>query len=131
MRDHYELSSRRPLADDIGEPSDVRFIQRRVHLIENAEGRRVNLEQGEDQRNACECSLPTREVPKRLQTLARRLSHDIDPTCNWFVRIAPYETGFTTFEEPLERTLKGVVHLGQRGIEPALNEQLEIRHRGL
>src|ERR1700691_5510368 len=43
VRDDDELNARGHLADDIAEAPDVVLIERRVHLVEQAEGCRVQI----------------------------------------------------------------------------------------
>src|SRR6185436_14720952 len=60
------------------EAADVGFVERRVHLVQNAEGRRVDLEDREEQRRGCEGALAAREQRKGLLALAGRAGQDLD-----------------------------------------------------
>src|SRR6056297_754040 len=57
MRDEHELHLRRHFLDDVAEAADVGVVQRRIHLVEHAERRRVQLEYGEHQRDSGQCLL--------------------------------------------------------------------------
>src|SRR6476646_4288957 len=54
VSDDDELNASRHLAHDLRETTDVRIVERRIHLVEQAERRRIELEDGEDERDGCQ-----------------------------------------------------------------------------
>src|SRR5947199_223542 len=77
--DEHELRSRGHLADELIEATDVRLVERRVDLVEQAEGCGADQEQRQDERRRGERLLTAREKPERLELLACRLDDDLDP----------------------------------------------------
>ncbi len=51
MRDDEELRAGGELFEQLAESADVRLIQRGIHFIHDAEGRRADTQQCEDQRH--------------------------------------------------------------------------------
>src|SRR2546427_8787220 len=47
--DHQELRLAGQLPQDAQKPVDVRVVERRIHLVEDAEGARAEIEDGEEQ----------------------------------------------------------------------------------
>src|SRR5687767_13199182 len=78
MRNHDELRIRGHLDDLISKASHVRFVKRRVDLIQQAEGRRTVMEDAQHQRQRRHCFLTTGEQKHVLQTFARWLSNNVD-----------------------------------------------------
>ena len=78
VRDDDELRPIRHLAHDLVEAVDVRLVERRVDLVEHAERRRLDLEDGEQQRHRGERLLAARQQLDAADLLARRLRHDLD-----------------------------------------------------
>src|SRR5690554_1225312 len=74
-----ELDALRHLLHQPGIAPHVGVIQRRIHLVEHAEGRRVELEDGEDQRQRRQCLFAAREQVDGAVLLARRPGHDRHP----------------------------------------------------
>ena len=66
------------LADHLVVAADVGLIERRVDLVEQAERRGLDEEDGEDQRDRGERLLAAREQLDRGELLARRLRDDLD-----------------------------------------------------
>src|SRR4051812_13522391 len=61
VRDDDELGGAAHLPDHLVVPADVRLVERRVDLVEQAERRRLDQEDGEDQRDRGERLLPAGE----------------------------------------------------------------------
>ena len=80
MADDDELRAIGHRAHHIVEPAHVRFVQRRVDLVQNAEWRRLDQENREQQRNRRQRLLAARKQLDVLHDLlARRIGDDIDP----------------------------------------------------
>ena len=77
MADVQELGVGRHALHQIAEALGIRVIQRRVHLIEQAERRRIELEHGKHQRQRGECLLAAGKQVDRGGFLARRLGDDL------------------------------------------------------
>src|SRR5688572_12144091 len=77
VADEEELGLRGHALDEVAEATGVRVVQRRVHLVEQAERRRVQLEQREYERNGGEGFLAARQEMDARVPLARRVGHDL------------------------------------------------------
>src|SRR5712692_6205393 len=75
--DEDELRLARHLAHEVAEALGVGIVERGIHLVEEAEGRRVELEEREDERDRGERLLAAREELDRLILLAWRLREDL------------------------------------------------------
>ena len=60
------------------ETADIGVVQRRVHLVQQAEGGRLDQEDREDQRHGGQRLFTPRQQGHILQLLARRLDDDVD-----------------------------------------------------
>ena len=78
VRDDDELCLLRERLEDLAEAHDIRLIQRGVHLIEQAERRRIRLQQREEQRRRDQRALAAGEQRQVLHLLARNLHVDLD-----------------------------------------------------
>ena len=72
--DYDELHVVRHFADEFAEPDDVGVVQGRVHLVQEADGTRIELEDGEDERHRGHRLLASRELVNR-RSFARRPGH--------------------------------------------------------
>src|SRR5688572_18821606 len=77
VADEEELGLRGHALDEVAEATGVRVVQRRVHLVEQAERRRVELEQGEYERNGGEGFLAARQEMDARVPFARRVGHHL------------------------------------------------------
>src|SRR6056297_2392529 len=75
VRDEHELHLRRHFLDDIAEAADVGVVERRIHLVQHAERRRVQLENGEHQRDGGQRLLAAREQVDGTVAFAGRPRH--------------------------------------------------------
>src|SRR4051812_1749607 len=76
VRDEDELHALRHLLDDVAEAADVVLVERRIHFVQQAERRRVQVEDGEHQRHRRERFLAARQLVDAAVALARRARHD-------------------------------------------------------
>ena len=58
---------------------DVRVVERSVNLVQDAEGARPEVEDGEQERQTGQRSLSAGEESDGLETLATGLGHELDP----------------------------------------------------
>ena len=73
VRDEEELRLARHLAHEVAEALGVGIVERRVDLVEQAEGRGIELEEREDERDRGERLLAARQELDRLVLLPRGL----------------------------------------------------------
>src|SRR3954462_3968455 len=85
VADEQELRLRRHALDQLAEARGVRVVERSVDLIEQAEGRRVELEHGKHERNGGECLLAAGQEMDAGIALARRLRHDLHAGVQYFL----------------------------------------------
>ncbi|CDN45251.1 hypothetical protein BN871_GX_00030 [Paenibacillus sp. P22] len=76
--DDDELGQLRELPQILGEARDIGLVERRLHLVEHAEGNGLDLEDGEQQGDRGQRPLAAGEQLQVLQLLARRLGDDVD-----------------------------------------------------
>ena len=79
--------SRDHRVEQVAEALDIGVVERRVDLVEHADRRGIGQEQREDQRDRGQRLLAARKQGQRLQPLARRLRHDLEPGLERIVRI--------------------------------------------
>ena len=77
--DDDELGVLRQLVQITGEPAHVAVIQSRLNLVQQAEGRRLQILDGEQQRNGGQRLFSARQLHHILQLFPRRLGNDTDP----------------------------------------------------
>ena len=78
VRDDDELAPVEELAQHAREAGRVRLVERRVHLVEDAERARLAPEDREQERDRGERLLAAGEERERAQFLARRAGGDLD-----------------------------------------------------
>ena len=91
---------------DVAEAADVVLIERRVHLVEQAERRRIEIEDREHQRHGGERLLAARQLVDGAVALARRARHDGDAGGQRIVA-HELEIGMAAAEQPREFLLAG------------------------
>ena len=106
MGDDHELAVIEETLQHRGEAVDVGFVERRVQLIEHAEGRRFDLVNREQEGHGRHGLLAAREQRNALELLARRPRHNIDACLEHILALSQLEIGATTAE-----------HLGEHGLE--------------
>ena len=108
MRDDDELRLLRDAAHVIGHAHHVRLVERRLDLIHDAERRRMNLQDGEVQRDGDERLFAAREQRDRLERLARRLNLDLDAAGEHVVLVLELERGLAAAEQLQKRLLEAL-----------------------
>src|SRR5262245_58767483 len=99
MRDQDELRGRAHLLDHVREASDVGLIERRVHLVEDAEWARLILEDAHQQRECGECLLAAGEQQHVLKFLARGRGNDVDTAFRGVLGIRQAHKALPTAEQ--------------------------------
>ena len=82
-----ELRALRVLGEIIGKIADVRIVQRGLDFVQNAEGRGLEFEHGEENGDGRQRALAARQEREHLQLLSRRLRDDFDAACERFLRV--------------------------------------------
>src|SRR5690606_1271410 len=77
VADEKELRLRRHPLHEVAEPLRVGVVERSVDLVEQAEGRRIELEEREDERDGGERLLAAGEQVDAAVALSRRMRHDL------------------------------------------------------
>jgi hypothetical protein len=78
VRNEDELGLRRHALDHLAEAHGVRVVERRIDLVEHAERRRIEVEDGEHQGDRGQRLFAAGEQVDGGVLLARRLRHDLD-----------------------------------------------------
>ena len=73
--------------DQLGEAAHVGLVERSVDLVEDAEGRGLELEDADQQRERGERLFAAREQKDVLQLLARRRGDDVDAALGGVLRV--------------------------------------------
>src|SRR5262245_26010973 len=104
-------------AKHLYEPSDVRIVERRVDLVEQAEGARLVLEEAKHQRNRRERLLAAGKQLNALQPLARRLRDNLDAAFERIVLVEEGQAGAAAAEQRGKRFLEASVDGLERLVE--------------
>ena len=102
----------------IAEPGHVGIVQRRVHLVEHADRRRVRKEHRKDQRHRRQRLLTPGQQRQGRKLFARRLTHDFQPGFQRIVAFDHDQIGLATAEQVLEEHREIAVHLLERRQQP-------------
>ena len=130
MGDDDALGGPRQLAERIGEPADVRLVERRVHFVEHAERHRPHLEHGEQQGDGRQGALAAREHRQCLGLLARRPRRDLDARRGEVLRIGEGQVGIAPAEQLLEPAVERLLQGGERAAELVADELVELGDQG-
>ena len=93
-------------AQQIAEPRHICVVERRIHLVENADRGRICQENRENQGESGQSLFAARQQRERLQPLARRLRQDLEPCFQRVVRFRQLQLGGTAAEQDLEQLAK-------------------------
>src|SRR5437868_1443709 len=102
VRDHDELSVSAHVRDHLNEAAHVGLVQRRVHLVQDAERAGLIAEHGDQKGQSRERLLAAGEQENVLQTLAGRLRGDINSRLSGTVRLRKPHLPGTAAEERLK-----------------------------
>jgi len=100
-------------AQHLDEPADVGVVERRVDLVEQAEGARFVLEEPEHQRDGRQGLLAAREQLDALEPLAWRLRDDFDAALERIVLVEERQAGAAAAEQRVEALLEVQVDGGE------------------
>ena len=108
------------LGDQAAEAVDIGVVQGRVDLVQHADRRRVGEEDGKEQRQRGQRLLAAREQRQRLQFLAGRARHDLEPGLERILLVALVERQMRApaAEQPHEQLAEMLVDLGEGGQQP-------------
>ena len=106
MRDDHELTLSDETIQKLDEAADVALVERGVHLVEHAEGTRLDHVDGEEKGNRRHRSLTAGEQRDALELFAGRLGDDLDPALKRITFVHEKEVGLTTAEELGEHLLE-------------------------
>src|SRR5512140_197338 len=118
VRDEEVLVPVRHLAHQGVEPVYVGVVQRRIDLVEQAEGRRLDEEDGEDEADGGERLLPAGEAAERERFLAGRLDEDSDARLEEVFLVNQAQRGAPPLEQPGKHLRELRVDLLERLREP-------------
>ena len=114
VADEQELRLFGHRGHQLGVALGVGVIQRRVHLVEQAKRRGVQVEDGKHQGDSGQRFLPAREQRNRLVLFARRLGDDLHARVQNFLA-RHHQAGIATAKQLGEHAAKMFVH----GVEGA------------
>src|SRR5450759_964080 len=114
VRDEDELRLLGQLHEERREAVDVRLVERGVDFVEDAERRRLVLEDRDEERDGRERLLAAREEADRLVPLARGLRHDLETRVERIALVQQMHRGRAAVEEALEHLAEVEVHGGER-----------------
>src|SRR5256886_6338952 len=121
--DDEELGPARQLPQHAQEPMDVGVVEGRIHLVENAERARPEVEDREQERQARQRTFAAREQRHGLQPFAPGLCHQIDTGVERVTALFGLdqpELGPAPLEETLEELAEVAVDLLERLSEALL-----------
>jgi len=124
VRDDHELRLVAEAPEHVEEAVDVGIVERRVDLVEQAERRRLDEVDREQQRDRGERALAARHERDALQELAARLGHDLDLGLHRVLAEEP-QLAVAALEQRLEDVLEVLLHL----LELVLVAQDEPAHK--
>ena len=98
VRDDDELALANEALEHPDETIDVRFVERRIHFVEDAEGTRTHHVNGEEKCDRRHCALAAGEERNALQLFARRFRNDVDAAIERVVFVEQDEIGAAAAE---------------------------------
>ena len=96
------------------EPADVRVVERRVHLVEQAERARLGEEDAEQQRQRDERALAARQQVDALRALAARRRVDLDVAVERRLGVLQPQVALAAAEQRHEDLPEVLAHLHER-----------------
>src|SRR5450759_5813977 len=130
VRDEDELRLLGQLHEERREAVDVRLVERGVDLVEDAERRRLVLEDRDKERDGRERFLAARQEADRLVPLAGRLRHDLEARVQGVLLVEEMHRGGPSVEQAL-KDLTEVEVDGREGLLKPLRRGLVDRPDGL
>ncbi len=131
--DDDELGGLAHVGDELGEAADVGLVERGVDFVEHAEGRGLELEDADQQRERGEGLLSAREQEDVLQLLARGRGDEVDAGLVAVLGVGELHVGLAAAEElgegdgeVLVDDLEGLVELGVGDVVDLLDGGLGV-----
>ena len=106
------------LVEQVAEALDVVIVERRVHLVEHADRRRIGEEHREDQRQRGQRLLAAGQQRQRRGLLAGRLGEDLQARFERIVVLDQLQFGGAAAEQLGEQPLEVRVDRRERGQQP-------------
>src|ERR1700752_2787203 len=129
MRDHDELRVGGHLDDLISKASHVRFVKRRVDLVQQTERRRTVMEDAQDERKGSHRLLAAGQQQHVLQTFYGWLSNDVDARLEHVVGVDQTHFAASTAKQLLEQRAEILVDLFERVTETLARAALDLAQR--
>ena len=99
VRDDDELRLVKEFAHEVREAVDVRLVERRIDLVEDAERARPRAEDRQQQRHGRQRLLTARQKADALKLLAGRTGDDLDAGLQHILRVLEVHVGLAAAEE--------------------------------
>src|SRR5450631_4154780 len=113
MRDDDELDACGHVADNFAEATYIVLIKRRIHFVKQTEGRRIQIEDREHERDRRQRLLATGQQMNRAVALARRARHYGDSRGE-HILAHEFKIGVAAAEEPWKLLLQSRVDALER-----------------
>jgi len=114
VRDHDELRQVLKLGEQEHVAPDVRVVERRVHLVQQAEGAGLRQEDREQERHRHEGALARREQVNALRALAAGCGVNLDLALERLGFVRQAHVAFSPAEQRLEHGAEVLAHLAER-----------------
>ena len=124
--DHQELRVLAELLVDLQQAAQVGVVERRLDLVEDVERRRAGLEQRDQERHRDQRPLATGEQREPLDLLAGRPRLDLDAGVEHVVGVGEDQPPLAAGEQPGERRLEGLLHVGVGLGEDLLHPRVDL-----
>src|ERR1051325_12176671 len=112
-------------------PPDVGLVERRVHFVQQAEGRRAIMKDAEHQGERRHSLLAAREQQHILKALARRLGHNVDAGLQHIVGVYQTHLAAPAAEEFLEERAEVAIDFFKGMTETLARAPLDLAQRFL
>ncbi|HET9948664.1 MAG TPA: hypothetical protein VFQ22_07065, partial [Longimicrobiales bacterium] len=116
--------------EQLDEAADVVLVERRVHLVHDAERARLHQVDAEEQRERRERALAAGEQVDALRALAARRCVDLDGRLERILRILEPDVGLAALEEALEGRSEVRADLLERADEEIRGGLVDLTDRG-
>src|SRR5581483_10349829 len=129
VRDHDELGALAHAVDHRIETAEIRLVERRIDLVQHAERRRPEAEEGHEKADRREGLLAARQGLERAEALARGLDLHLDAAVEQALRVRELEARAPAAEELPEELLELLVRELERLAEAGAGRAAELRDR--
>jgi hypothetical protein len=129
VRDDDELRLLLELVEHPHVAPDVLIVERRVDLVQQAEGTRLRQEDAEQQRQRHEVALAARQEVNALRALAARRRMDLDVAIQRRVGVLELEVALATAEQRHEDLTEVLADLRERRHEQLARGRVDLADR--